>query len=93
MCFRANNRNTTSAGGPLSPARLAFLTALGQSLAHDFDQSGIFQNRIAVTHPGFPQIGNLFGDKAVGESGLRPAGFNHDPASAAGRDLCAVVAG
>jgi hypothetical protein len=45
----------------------ALLAALGQLLLDNEQQCVIYQRRIGVAHPGFPEIIHRFGDQAIGE--------------------------
>ncbi len=62
-------------------------------MAHDLDQFVVFQNGVAVTHPGFPQIRHFLGDEAVGKSALRAAAFKHGRRSAVARARRAALVG
>ena len=58
-------------------ASLALLAAFGQLLLDDEQQSVIFQRRIGVSHPGFPEVLHRLGDEAIGELSLQAASGDH----------------
>jgi len=62
----------------LAAPRFALLAALGQFLLDEEQQGVIFQRRIGVSHPGFPEILHRLGDEAIAEMALQAAGGDHD---------------
>src|ERR1700722_2246815 len=77
MCLSNSMRRTTSAVVEGRPRVLLFFAALAQLLLNDLQQLIVIQSLIGMPHPGFPQIGHLFADKAIGEAALQAAGGDH----------------